>query len=83
MSSSSIRVYNKTYNTIKEISRHTHRSKQEIVEDAIEEYRRKLFLIEANKAFNDLRDNHKKWQDELEEREEWEVTITDGLEKES
>ncbi len=41
-------------NTIKEISRHTHLSKQEIIEDAIEDYRRKLFLVEANKAFNNL-----------------------------
>ena len=76
--------------TIK-ISTHFHKILQKIaetsgdtlentVEKAIEDYRRKLFLEKANEAFAALRNNPQAWQEELEERSAWDVTLTDGLE---
>jgi hypothetical protein len=49
---------------------------------ALEEYRRRLFLEEANQAFAELRKDPTAWQEELEERRIWDRTLADGLEEE-
>lgn len=57
----------------------------EEINQEIEAYRNKIkhnnFLEAANKAYNNLRNNPKAWQEELEERELWEQTLADGLEE--
>jgi hypothetical protein len=40
----------------------------------VEEYRRKLFLDEANAAFERLRRDDKLWKHEQQERAEWSAT---------
>jgi len=82
VSSSSVRIYDKTYKILNEIAGQTGKSKQEILDKAIEEYRRKEFIMEANKAYAVLRNNSEKWQEETKEREEWDATLEDGLEDE-
>jgi hypothetical protein len=37
------------------------------------------FLLKANQAYTDLRNNPEAWQEELAERELWEETIADGV----
>ena len=37
------------------------------------------FLIQANQAYTELRNNPEAWQEELAERELWEQTIADGV----
>lgn len=56
---------------------------QEILDKAIENYRRNLFLLQANEAFLTLRNNEILWQEEIAEREVWEQTLADGIEKAS
>lgn len=51
-----------------------------ILDKAIENYRRYLFLTQANQAYTKLKQNETLWQEELQEREEWEQTIADGVE---
>ncbi len=53
-----------------------------ILERAIEDYRRKRFLEDANRAYNALRQNQKAWAEELEERAVWDATLSDNLEDE-
>ncbi|MDO9534724.1 MAG: toxin-antitoxin system protein [Bacillota bacterium] len=79
VSSTNVRIYDRTYKIINEIASQTGKSKQEILDKAVEEYRRKQFLIEANKAYAALKNNTEKWQEEIKEREEWDVTLEDGL----
>jgi hypothetical protein len=43
---------------------------QTILEQAVENYRRSLFLMQANQAFAVLRENQALWQEELAERQE-------------
>jgi hypothetical protein len=38
-----------------------------------------LFLLQANQAFVALRKNELLWQDELNERQEWDRTLTDEI----
>ena len=59
----------------------TGESIQAIIEDAVDSYARKLILEKANKAYEELRANPELWAQELEERKEWEVTLSDGLDE--
>ncbi|MBD2692854.1 hypothetical protein [Anabaena catenula] len=58
----------------------TEDSKGEVNVDSQDE-KRKQFLLAANKAYAELRNNPELWQDELAERELWEQTLNDGLEE--
>jgi hypothetical protein len=55
---------------------------QEILDKAIENYRRNLFLVQANESFLTLRNNETLWQEESAEREAWDQTIADGIDSE-
>lgn len=83
MPSVNVRVSEQAYQKITEVADKTGRSKQEIINHAVEEYRRKLFLLEANQAYAALKNNSAAWQDERRERELWDSTLEDGLERES
>jgi hypothetical protein len=50
-----------------------------IMDRAVENYRRYVFLIQADRAFATLRQNEELWQDEIAERRAWDVTIADGV----
>ena len=54
---------------------------QAILDKAIESYRREEFLRAANREYASLRRNNKLWKEELRERELWEQTLADGLDK--
>lgn len=51
-----------------------------ILDRAIEEYRRRQFLEGLRADFAALRRDPKAWQEELNERKEWDSTLGDGLE---
>lgn len=46
-----------------------------ILDRAVENYRRHLFLVQANEAFTALRQNETLWQEEVAERQAWEQTL--------
>lgn len=54
----------------------------QIVDKAIEEYRRHRLLLEANDAYAALRSDEQAWQEELAERRDWDSTLADGLNEE-
>jgi hypothetical protein len=56
---------------------------QELLEKAIETYRRKRLLEGGNQAYAALRNDAKAWEQELSERRLWESTLADGLDKAS
>jgi len=71
MSSTTVRISSSAKTTLKVLSERTNRRMQEIVDEAIEQYRRRLFLEEANEAFARLRADEQRWTEELEERAAW------------
>jgi predicted transcriptional regulator len=75
-----IKISSYSYKILQEIADKYGDNLENILEKAIEDYRRKLFLEKANLAFADLRNNPEAWEEELEERSAWDVTLTDGLE---
>jgi hypothetical protein len=54
---------------------------QEILEKAIEVYRRKRLLEMGNRAYAALKNDPKAWEQELVERKLWENTLADGLDE--
>ena len=55
---------------------------QTVLDDAIEQYRRDIFFRELDQDYARLQANPEAWQKELAERQLWDTTLMDGLEKE-
>jgi len=79
MSTALVRVSEAAWQTLKRLSERCGTTMQEIVDRAVEEYRRKLFLEEANRAYAVLRSDPRAWREELEERRVWEAALADGV----
>jgi predicted transcriptional regulator len=67
--------------TLQKLAENSGETIQEVLEKAIENYRRYIFLTQTNKAFLALRNNETAWQEELQERHLWDETLADGMEK--
>ncbi|MBD2777967.1 toxin-antitoxin system protein [Iningainema tapete] len=80
MQSATVRISTTSHNILKELAASSGESMQVILEQAIEQYRRQVFLQQANQAYAALRNNPEACLAELEEREAWDVTLSDGLE---
>ena len=79
MQSATVKISSSNYNILKELAAQLGESMQVILDKAIEQYRKQVFLQQANLAYAALRNNPEAWQAELEEREAWDVTLSDGL----
>jgi predicted transcriptional regulator len=79
MPSATVRISEAAHEALREISARTGESMQTILDRAIEEYRRRRFLEEANAAYAALREKPDEWKEEVEEREVWDRTLSDGL----
>lgn len=50
---------------------------QTIIEEAVEQYRRRKFLEGLNEDFKALKTDKKAWREELKERKMWDKTLLD------
>ena len=82
MTSTTVRVSELTHRTFRELSEELGESMQRILDQAVEDYRRKRLLERANADYAALRGNPEAWKEELTERAEWEATVSDGLDDE-
>lgn len=55
---------------------------QAVLDEAIEEYRRKKLWRETSAAFKALRQNQRVWKQEQKERTCWDRALLDGVEQE-
>ena len=74
-----VRITSVTHKTLKELSKDAGQPMSEIIEKALETYRREKFWKACDEAYARLRNDPKAWAEELEERKIWEVTLADGL----
>lgn len=81
MGQAMVRINVQTHQALREIAKAEHRSMQAVLEVAVEEYRRRRFLEEANAAYARLRNDPVAWQEIQAERAEWEA-LSDGLPEE-
>jgi predicted transcriptional regulator len=76
---STVTIGSTFYKILAELSASSGKSIQAILEQAIEQYRRQQFLEAADRAYIALRNDTEAWQEELEERSVWDITLEDGL----
>ncbi len=75
MATTTVRIDEATRDKLRIIANSENEPIHVILERAIEDYRRKRFLEDANRAYNALRQNQKAWAEELEERAVWDATL--------
>jgi predicted transcriptional regulator len=74
-----VRINDSAHATLRALSKRRRQPMQAILAQAIEEYRRKTLLEDANRAYAALRKNPKAWREEEKERRAWDATLADGL----
>lgn len=79
MASTTVRVTEHTHRVLRELAEATGESLQQVLEEAVEQYRRERFFADLHAAYERLAANRAAWQDELGERAELAGTMADGL----
>jgi hypothetical protein len=74
-----VTLSNAAHQTLIKLAETSGETMQAVLDKAIENYRRHIFLMQANQSFAALRQNEELWYEELAERELWDQTIADGV----
>ena len=82
MKSVTVRISEEERKVVRGLSEKLGVSMTEVLNRAVEKYRKEVLLSETNKAYARLKEKPDEWKDELEERKLWDNTLYDGLEKE-
>jgi len=82
MGTQTVRISTSCHSKLQELARQRKQPMVTVLEDAVEEYRRKQSLDRLSADFVRLRNDRKAWDEELRERALWETTLADGLEDE-
>jgi predicted transcriptional regulator len=79
MASTTVRVTEHTHEVLRELAAATGASLQQVLEDAVDRYRREWFFAELHAAYERLATDRAAWEEELSERTELDGTLADGL----
>jgi predicted transcriptional regulator len=79
MASTTVRVTEHTHALLRELAAATGEPLQQVLEEAVERYRRDRFFADLHAAYARLAGDQAAWQEELDERTELEGTLADGL----
>jgi len=79
MSTLTIPITEGSYRILKDLSDQTGQTMLEVLDRALDAYRRKLFFEGLKADYAALRADPEAWAEELAERKLWEATLMDGL----
>ncbi len=79
MSIPAISISETAHQILQELAEKTGQSMTDVLDKALDAYRRKLFFEQLNAGYAKLRADPQAWADELEERKLWDATLMDGL----
>jgi predicted transcriptional regulator len=82
MASLTVRISQASHRKLRELAAQTGETMQAVLDKAIEDYRRKRFMDEANAGYAALRQDPEAWAAYQKELALWEVTLMDGLDPE-
>ncbi len=77
----STRISMPTREVLRRLAEESGESMHAVLEKALELYRRQHFLEESNRAFEALQANPELWKVEQGERDAWNITLSDDLDK--
>jgi hypothetical protein len=76
MSVPTIPISEAAYELLKELAEQTGQTMMEVLNKALEAYRRKLFFEQLNAGYAELRADPEAWAEYLAERRLWDATLT-------
>jgi hypothetical protein len=82
MESLTVRINRNSHKALRELSAMTNQSMTDVLDKAIEAYRRECLLEALNASFAALRSDPDAWAELQQERDVWDSTLQDGLEDE-
>ena len=82
MAGTQVRISESTHQLLRSLADQAGESMQEVVEKAVEHYRRKAFLEGLSNDFRNLREDKVAWEEDQEEKALWDNTLQDGLDVE-
>jgi hypothetical protein len=79
MSAPTVRISEASRRILKELAGQTGQTMMDVLDKALEAYRRKLFFEQMNAGYAELRGDPEAWTEHLAERKLWDATLMDGL----
>src|SRR5271156_6416791 len=79
MSAPTVRISEASHRVLRELAEQTGQTMMDVLDKALDAYRRKLFFEGLNADYAVLRADPEAWSEELVERKLWEATLMDGL----
>jgi predicted transcriptional regulator len=79
MASTTVRVTEHTHELLRELAAATGEPLQQVLEEAVERYRRERFFADLHAAYARLAGDRAAWAAELDDRAELDGTLGDGL----
>ncbi len=80
MSAPTVRISEALRQVLKELAEQTGQTMMEVLDKALDAYRRKVFFEQLNAGYAELRADPDAWAEHLAERKLWDATLMDGLE---
>jgi hypothetical protein len=79
MSAPTVSISEASHRLLKELAERTGRPVTEVLDEALDAYRRALFFDRVNAGYAELRADPEAWAEHAAERQQWDATLTDGL----
>ena len=79
MSTTTVRIKRETKRALDQLASQTGQKTQDVLDKAIDAYRRRVFLDSANQAYMALRQDDARWAEEIAERKAWDDASGDDL----
>jgi hypothetical protein len=79
MSAPTVPISEASHQTLKELAEQTSQTMMEVLDKALDVYRRKLFFEQQNAGYAELRSDPERWAEHLAERKLWDAASMDGL----
>jgi hypothetical protein len=79
MPAPTVSISDTSHQILKQLAEHTGQTTMEVLDRALEVYRRKLFFDQLNVGYAELRSDREAWSEHSAERKLWDATLMDGL----
>jgi hypothetical protein len=74
-----VRIREETRDALRDLERQTGERTPDLLARAVDQFRRSLIIAETNVAYGALRADDSAWNETEAERNEWDETLSDGL----
>jgi hypothetical protein len=79
MSTPTVPISEASHRMLKALAEQTGQPMMDVLDKALDAYRRKVFFEQMNAGYAELRSDPEAWAEHLAERKLWDATLMDGL----